>query len=56
MEKDHLILTDPMVELNDSILEKVLGMKFKTFENFISKINKNNLKLEWNYYNDQKCW
>ena len=56
MEKDHLILTDPMVEPNDSILEKVLGMKFKTFENFISKINKNNLKLEWNYYNDQKCW
>jgi len=33
-----------------------LGKKYKTFENFVSKITEMGLVLEWNYYKDQKCW
>jgi len=56
MEKEHLILADPMVEPNNDILEKSLGKKYKAYGDFVSKINEKGLVLEWNYYNDQKCW
>jgi len=56
MEKEHLILADPMVEPSNDILEKSLGKKYKVYEDFVSKINELGLVLEWNYYNDQKCW
>ena len=56
MEKDHLILADPMVEPNNDILEKSLRKKYKVYGDFVSKINEKGLVLEWNYYNDQKCW
>ena len=55
-EKEYLILTDPMVEPTDEILENSLGKKYKAFGNFVSKINVMGLILEWNYYKDQKCW
>ena len=56
MEKEHLILADPLVEPNNDILEKSLGKKYNVYEDFVSKINEKGLVLEWNYYNDQKCW
>jgi len=56
MEKEHLILADPMVEPNNDILEKSLGKKYNVYGDFVSKINEKGLVLEWNYYNDQKCW
>jgi len=56
MEKEHLILTDPMVEPNNDIIEKSLGKKYNIYGDFVSKINEIGLVLEWNYYNDQKCW
>lgn len=56
MEKEYLILPDPIIEPNNNILEKALGKKYKIFENFVSKINEKGLILEWNYYKDQKGW
>ena len=45
-----------MIEPNNNILEKSLGKKYNVYMDFISKINERNLILQWNYYNDQKCW
>ena len=56
IEKEHLILSDPMVEPNKDVLEKSLGEKYNLYNNFVSQINEKSLVLEWNYYNDQKCW
>jgi hypothetical protein len=56
VEKEVLILTDPMTEPNNKIFEKVLGKKYITFENLISKMTEMGLVVEWKYYNDQKCW
>jgi len=56
MEKEYLILVDPMVKPNNDILEKSLGKKYKVYGDFILRINVIGLVLEWNYYKDQKCW
>ena len=52
MEKEHLILADPMVEPNNDILEKSLGKKYNIYGDFVSKINEIGLVLEWNYYRE----
>ena len=54
MEK--LILTDPMKNPDDKVLETVLGKAFKIYQEFKNKTAETNLVLEWNYYNDQKSW
>ena len=54
MEK--IILTDPMQEPNEAVLEAALGKSYKLFKNFVSLIAEQNLVLEWNYYRDTKCW
>ena len=56
MENEILVLTDPMQEPNNKILERTLETKYKIFEDFVSKINEMGLILEWNYYKDQKGW
>ncbi|MCL2269812.1 MAG: DUF3788 domain-containing protein [Treponema sp.] len=54
MEKQ--VLTDPLVKPEDKILERALGKKYKLFMDFVSKLNEQNLMIEWNYYNDGKSW
>jgi len=54
MEK--LILIDPMVEPENSILETALGKNYKLYTEFVDKVNQLNLIPEWNYYNDGKSW
>ena len=59
MEKKQLeknILTDPMMEPNEAVLEKVLGVKNKFYIEFLNAIGKRNLIPEWKYYNDTKTW
>ena len=56
MVNEVLLLTDPMVDPNNIVLEGILGKKYKTFEIFESKITEMGLILEWNYYKDQKAW
>ena len=53
---DEQILTDPMVEPKDSILENALGEKYKLFMEFSEEIKKQNFILQWNYYKDGKSW
>ena len=53
---ETLLLTDPMVTPDEIVLEKILGKKYKLFQDFVGKINGQKLVLEWNYYNDQKAW
>jgi hypothetical protein len=55
MEKEIMVLTNPMEEPN-KILETALDKKYKTYENFVSRINEKGLVLEWNYYKDEKSW
>ena len=50
------ILTDPMVEPKDSVLESALGKKYGLFTEFVNKINERNCVTEWHYYNDGKSW
>ena len=56
MEKEHLILVDPICEPNNEIIENSLKKKYNMYLNYFSKINKIGLVLEWNYYIDQKSW
>jgi hypothetical protein len=51
-----IILTDPMEEPNNRVLETTLGKKYKIYQEFINRINEINLILEWNYYKDQGNW
>ena len=53
---ETLILTDPMINPNEIVLEKILEKKYKLFQEFVGKINDQKLVFEWNYYNDQKAW
>jgi len=53
---ETLILTDPMTDPDQGILEKALGKKYKLFTDFTNKINEQNMVLEWHYYNDSKSW
>jgi hypothetical protein len=53
---EKIVLTDPMEEPNNRILETALGKKYKIYQEFINKINEINLVLEWNYYKDEKNW
>jgi hypothetical protein len=53
---DEQILTDPMIEPKDSILENALGEKYKLFNEFSEEIKKQNFILQWNYYKDEKSW
>ena len=53
---ENLILIDPLVEPDDSVLENALGKKYKLFADFISKIGEKNFFPEWHYYNDGKSW
>ena len=53
---ENLILTDPMVNPENDILENALGKKYNRYKEFINKINAQNLIVEWNYYNDEKSW
>ena len=54
MEK--IEFTDPAVKPENNVLEKVLGKKYNYFLDFVNKLNEQNLMIEWNYYNDGKCW
>ena len=53
---ENQILTDPMVKLENKVLETALGKNYKLYTEFVNKINELNLILEWNYYNDGKSW
>jgi hypothetical protein len=53
---ETLLLTDPMIKPDDSVLENVLGKKFENYKDFRSKITEIGFVLEWNYYKDQKGW
>ena len=54
MEKN--ILTDPMAKPKETVLENVLGKKYKLYTEFVKKISVKKLIPEWNYYNDTKTW
>ena len=56
MANEVLQLPDPMTVPNSMVLKEILGNKYKTFENFESKITEMGLILEWNYYKDSKAW
>ena len=53
---ENLILTDPMIDPEDNILEKALGKKYKLFTEFVNKISEQKFFPEWHYYNDSKSW
>ena len=53
---ENLILTDPMVNPENDVLENALGKNYNRYKEFIDKINAQNLIVEWNYYNDGKSW
>ena len=53
---ENLILTDPMVNPDDAVLEETLGKVYKMYQEFTAKINEQKLVLEWNYYKDEKSW
>jgi hypothetical protein len=53
---DEQILTDPMVEPKDDVLEDSLGEKFKLFMDFSEEIKRQKFILQWNYYKDGKSW
>ena len=50
------ILTDPMIEPTESVLEQALGKKYKLFTGFVNEIAKQNFFQEWHFYNDAKSW
>ena len=50
------VLKDPMVEPKNSVLENILGKKYKLYSGFVEEIGKLELIPEWNYYNDTKSW
>ena len=54
MEK--IILTDPMENPDNNVLEAALGKKYKIYQDFVNNISEMGLALEWNYYKDQKSW
>jgi len=54
MEKN--LLTDPMVKPDEDVLETTLGKNYKVYQEFANTVSEMNLILEWNYYNDGKCW
>jgi len=56
MVNEVIQLTDPMITPDDTVLEEVLGKKYKIFQNFKLKISEMGLVFEWNYYNDTKAW
>ena len=53
---ENQILTDPMVNPEDKVLETALGKNYKLFKSFKQKITEQSLVLEWNYYRDTKSW
>ena len=53
---ENQILTDPKIKPENDVLENALGKNYKRYTEFASKINEQNLTLEWNYYNDEKSW
>jgi hypothetical protein len=53
---ENQILTDPKVKPETDILENALGKNYNIYEDFVNKINAQNLNIEWNYYNDEKSW
>ena len=53
---DEQILTDPMVEPKDNVLENVLGKKYKLFIEFSEGIKEKDFIVQWNYYKDGKSW
>ena len=50
------VLTDPLTEPDNTVLENALGNNYKLYEEFITRIQEQNLVPEWNYYNDGKTW
>ena len=53
---ENLILTDPMVNPENDVLETALGKNYNRYKEFVDKINVQNLIVEWNYYKDEKSW
>ena len=53
---ENQILTDPMITPDDAVLENALGKNYKLFQEFVSRLQKQDLVPEWHYYNDTKSW
>jgi len=54
--EETILFKDPKEKPNPKNLEKALGKKYALFLDFTSKLNEQNLSIEWNYYNDGKSW
>jgi len=54
--QEKIMLTDPLVEPDESVLEATLGKKYRIYQEYIQKITDMNLIPEWRFYNDGKCW
>jgi hypothetical protein len=51
------LLNDPLVFPSNEVLKGVLANSYPAFEELSAILNNEmNLVLEWNYYNDGKCW
>jgi len=53
---ENIELTDPAVKPEDKVLEKALGKKYNLFMDFVGRLGEQDLAIEWNFYNDGKCW
>ena len=57
MEQSNTVeLTDENVFPDDTVLEKVLGPSFKTYQSLLDLFEQNKLQYEWRYYRDGKAW
>lgn len=53
---NNLVLKDESVFPSEAVLEGVLGLSYRAYEELLKIYRDNGLSTEWRYYNDGKAW
>ena len=53
---EQQLLTDPLVNPDEAVLESALGKKYAVYRDFTAMLGEQNLVPEWHYYKDTKSW
>jgi len=53
---NNVELKDESVYPDESVLQKILGLSYKSYVLLLDLFNKNGLAYEWRYYRDGKVW